>query len=162
MDASEGAHNYGVLCLLRLRRKLLRSSTRMRLPILISLRAWARLFLGGLHLSQQSPNRCKVGLWNSLVRGRRYVTLAKWVTEVGHLPPSSLGNFSVIKETHFCGANCVAILQCELRLRQLHLHKVHKSTDNLNWRLKLSSSHLFLPQIAARARVGHKYFWTPY
>ena len=31
-------------CLLRLRRKLLRSSTRMRLPILISVRAWARLF----------------------------------------------------------------------------------------------------------------------
>ena len=31
-------------CLLRLRRKLLRSSTRMRLPILNSVRAWARLF----------------------------------------------------------------------------------------------------------------------
>ena len=39
---------------------------------------------GGLDLSQQSPNRRKVGLWNSLVGGRRYVTLAKWVTEVGH------------------------------------------------------------------------------
>ena len=55
---------------------------------------------GGLDLSQQSPNRRKVGLWNSLVVGRRYVTLAKWVTEVGHWPPSSLGNFS-------CSANCV-------------------------------------------------------
>ena len=76
-----------------------------------------------------------MGLWNSLVRGRRYVTSAKWVTEVGHWPPSSLGNFSVIKETHFCGANCVALLQCELRLRQLHLHEIHKSTDNLNWRI---------------------------
>ena len=75
---------------------------------------------GGLDLSQQSPNRRKVGLWNSLVGGRRYVTLAKWVTEVGHWPPSSLGNFSVIKETYFCGANCVALLQCELLLRQLH------------------------------------------
>ena len=95
---------------------------------------------GGLDLSQQSPNRRKVGLWNSLVRGRRYVTLAKWVTEVGHWPPSSLGNFSVIKEKHFCGANCVALLQCELLLRQLHLHKIHKSTDNLNWRIG-SNSH---------------------
>ena len=90
---------------------------------------------GGLDLSQQSPNRRKVGLWNSLVGGRRYVTLAKWVTEVGHWPPSSLGKFSVIKETHFCGANCVALLQCELLLRQLHLHKIHKSPDNLNWRM---------------------------
>ena len=90
---------------------------------------------GGLDLSQQSPNRRKVGLWNSLVGGRRYVTLAKWVTEVGHWPPSSLGNFSVIKETYFCGANCVALLQCELFLRQLHLHKIHKSTDNSNWRI---------------------------
>ena len=106
---------------------LLRSSTRMRLPILNSVRAWARLFhvsaSRGLDLSQQSPNRRKVGLWNSLVGGgRRYVTLAKWVTEVGHWPPSSLGNFSVIKETYFCGANCVALLQCELLLRQLHVH----------------------------------------
>ena len=33
-----------VFSLLRLRRKLLRSSTRMRLPILNSVRAWARLF----------------------------------------------------------------------------------------------------------------------
>ena len=90
---------------------------------------------GGLDLSQQSPNRRKVGLWNSLVGGRRYVTLAKWVTEVGHWPPSSLGNFSVIKETYFCGANCVALLQCELFCRQLHLHKIHKSTDNSNWRI---------------------------
>ena len=90
---------------------------------------------GGLDLSQQSPNRRKVGLWNSLVGGRRYVTLAKWVTEVGHWPPSSLGNFSVIKETYFCGANCVALLQCELFRRQLHLHKIHKSTDNSNWRI---------------------------
>ena len=126
-------------CLLRLRRKLLRSSTRVRLPILNSVRAWARLFhvsaSQGLDLSQQSPNRRKVGLWNSLVGGRRYVTLAKWVSEVGHWPPSSLGNFSVIKETHFCGANCVTLLQCELLLRQLHLHKIHKSTDNLNWRI---------------------------
>ena len=32
------------ILLLRLRRKLLRSSTRMRLPILNSVRAWARLF----------------------------------------------------------------------------------------------------------------------
>ena len=115
---------------------------------------------GDLDLSQQSPNRRKVGLWNSLVGGRRYVTLAKWVTEVGHWPPSSLGNFSVIKETHFCGANCVALLQCEMLLRQLHLHKVHKSTDNLNWRIgsyfhfcdmscqKKTSSHLHpLPQL---------------
>ena len=77
----------------------------------------------GLDLSQQSPNRRKVGLWNSLVGGRRYVTLAKWVTEVGHWPPSSLGNFSVIKETYFCGANCIALLQCELLLRQLHLQE---------------------------------------
>ena len=45
---------------------------------------------GGLDLSQQSPNRRKVVLWNSLVGGRRYVTLAKWVTEVGHWPPSTL------------------------------------------------------------------------
>ena len=49
---------------------------------------WARLFhvsaSGGLDLSQQSPKRRKVGLWNSLVHGRRYVTSAKWVTEVGH------------------------------------------------------------------------------
>ena len=78
---------------------------------------------GGLDLSQQSPNRRKVGLWNSLVGGRRYVTSAKWVTEVGHWPPSSLGNLSVIKETHFCGANCVALLQCELLIRQLHLQE---------------------------------------
>ena len=90
---------------------------------------------GGLDLSQPSPNRRKVGLWNSLVGGRRYVTLAKWVIEVGHWPPSSLGIFSVIKETHFCGANCVTLLQCELLLRQLHLHKIHKSTYNLNWRI---------------------------
>ena len=91
---------------------------------------------GGLDLSQQSSNRRKVGLWNSLVGGgRRYVTLAKWVTEVGHWPPSSLGNISVTRETHFCGANCVALLQCEMLLRQLHLHKIHKSTDNLNWRI---------------------------
>ena len=76
-----------------------------------------------------------MGLWNSLVGGRRYVTLAKWVTEIGHWPPSSLGNFSVIKETYFCGADCVALLQCEPLLRQLHLHKIHKSTDNLNWRI---------------------------
>ena len=122
--------------LLRLRRKLLRSSTRMRLPILNSVRAWARLFhvsaSRGLDLSQQSPNRRKVGLWNSLVGGgRRYVTLAKWVTEVGHWPPSSLGNFSVIKETYFCGANCVALLQCELLLRQLHVHKIH--TAQITW-----------------------------
>ena len=41
----------------------------------------------------------------------------------------------MIKETHFCGANCVALLQCELLLRQLHLHKIHKSTDNLNWHI---------------------------
>ena len=101
------------------------------LAYLNSVRAWARLFhvaaSGGLNLSQQSSNRRKVGLWNSLVRGQRYVTLAKWVAEVGHLdwvpapaasprnqsighwPPSSLGNFSMIKETHFCGANCVAL-----------------------------------------------------
>ena len=128
-----------MISLLRLRRKLLRSSTRMRLPILNSVRAWARLFhvsaSGDLDLSQQSPNRRKVGLWNSLVGGRRYVTLAKWVTEVGHWPPSSLGNISVTRETHFCGANCVALLQCEILLRQLHLHKIHKSTDNLNWRI---------------------------
>ena len=78
---------------------------------------------GGLDLSQQSPNRRKVVPWNSLVGGRRYVTLAKWVTEVGHWPPSSLGNFSVIKETFFCGANCVALLQCELLFRQLHLQE---------------------------------------
>ena len=58
-------------------------------------------------------------------------TWAKWVTEVDHWPPSSLRNFSVIKDTHFCDANCVALLQCELRL----LHKVQKSTDNLNWRI---------------------------
>ena len=124
--------------LLRLRRKLLRLSTRMRLPI------WFQSGRGldcstslprGLDLSQQSPNRRKVGLWNSLVRGRRHVTLAKWVTEVGNWSPSSLGNFSVIKETHFFGANCVALLQCELLLRQLHWHKMHKSTDNLNWRI---------------------------
>ena len=75
---------------------------------------------GGLDLSQQSLNRRKVGLWNSQVGGRRYVTLAKWVTEVGHWPPSSLGNFSVIKETYFCDVNCVALLQCELLFRQLH------------------------------------------
>ena len=78
---------------------------------------------GGLDLSQHSPNRRKVGLWNSLVGGRRYVTLAKWVIEVGHWPPSSLGNFSVIKETYFCGANCVALLQCELLFQQLHLQE---------------------------------------
>ena len=87
---------------------------------------------GGLDLSQQSANRHKVGLWNSLVGGRRYLTLAKWVTEVGHWPSSSLGNFSVITETHFCGANRVALMQCELLLPQLHLHKI-QSTDNLHW-----------------------------
>ena len=40
----ESALYYGDGCLLRLRRKLLRSSTRMRLPILNSVRAWAKLF----------------------------------------------------------------------------------------------------------------------
>ena len=141
---------------------------------------------GGLDLSQQSPNRHKVGLWNSLVGGRRYVTLAKWVTEVGHWPPSSLGNFSVIKETYFCDANCVALLQCELLLRQLHLQ------ERRDMNIKLMSCQkpvvtfapwatdapqplfcnvvppfppeqaLFLPPIAARARAGHEYFWNPY
>ena len=67
--------------------------------------------------------------------GRRYVTSAKWVTEVRHWPPSSLGNFSVVKEMHFCSANCVALLQCERRLRQLHLRKINKSTDNLDWHI---------------------------
>ena len=77
-------------------------------------------------------------------------------SEVGHWSRSLAAffrNFSVIKETHFCGANCVALLQCELRLRQLHLHKIHKSTDNLNWRLRayeLSSSHLH-PELSTDA-----------
>ena len=101
-------------------------------PILNSVRAWARLLhvsaSRGLRPIAAAPNRRKVGLWNSLVGGgRRYVTLAKWVTEVGHWPPSCLGNFSVIKVAHFCGASCAARLRCELRLRQLHLHKIHKA-----------------------------------
>ena len=99
-------------CLLLLRRKLLRLSTRVHLPI-----------------------------WICSVRGRRYVTLAKWVNEVGHCPPSSLGNFSVIEQMHFCGPNCIARLQCELRLRQLHLNKKPKTTNNLNWHICSYSSH---------------------
>ena len=89
---------------------------------------------GGLDLLQQSPNRHKVGLWNSLVGGRRYVTLAKWVTEVGHWPPSSVGNLSVIKETHSLRCERRRAFAVRTAYRQLHLHKIHKSTDDLNWR----------------------------
>ena len=163
----------GFQWLLRLQRKLLILSTRMCLPIWFQsghgLDCSTSLPRGLKDLSQQSPNRRQVGLWNSLVRERRYVTLAKWVTEVGHWPPSTLGNFSVIKETHFSGVNCVELLQCELLLWQLHLHKIHESTDNLNWRIgsyshfrnmnielmscqKNPSSHLH-PQLPTRPRL---------
>ena len=71
----------------------------------------------GLDLSQQSPNRRKVGLWNSLVGGRRYVTLAKWVTEVGHwldwVPAPDVTKCG--RGTSLAiGRLCVALLQCEL------------------------------------------------
>ena len=52
---------------------------------------------------------------------------------------SSLGEKSLLTLLIRC-ANWVALLQCELLLPQLHLHKIHKSIDNLNWRI-CSYSH---------------------
>ena len=52
--------------LLRLRRKLLRSSTRMRLPVLNSVRVWARLFhvsaSGGLRPIAAEPQSAQGGI----------------------------------------------------------------------------------------------------
>ena len=154
----------------------------MRLPILNSVRAWARLFhvsaSRGLRHITAEPQSAQGGLWNSLVGGgRRYVTLAKWVTEVGHWPPCG---------ANFCSAKCFFdnyIYTRYIKAQTTWIGVLVHIFTFVIWVVKKKSSHLhllpqlpthplfcnvvptfppeqalFLPPIAARARAGHEYF----
>ena len=117
----------------------------------------------GCHAACRVPCKCSftpIAAEPQSVQGGTMEQSSTWAkichfSEVGHWSRSFAAFFfrKFLSETHFCGANCVALLQCELRLRQLHLHKIHKSTDNLNWCLRayeLSSSHLH-PELSTDA-----------
>ena len=105
------------LCLLRLRRKLLRSSTRMRLPILNSVRAWARLFhvsaSRGLRPITAEPQSAQGGLWNKFKNlycllyiqciSRASMQSSRWWAKICHF--GEVGRWS----------RSLAALRCELR-----------------------------------------------
>ena len=69
--------------------------------------------------------------WGWSVRGRRYVTSAKWDIEVSHWPPSSSEIISVLNETHFSRVNCVF---------DNYIYTKYKSANNLKWHM-VSYSH---------------------